>query len=324
MDDTLQQLRRHSENSRTRHKQKPDEKADTHAIALVKAKQYHVCNETIKRKVTYKMLLNIGIFRSLSKVLLKSLSHRFVTKSYGPDEKVILQGKVGAKLFILLHGTIGIHVDGVGVVNNIKPFAAFGERSLLMHQKTSATCFAVTPCLVAHITRDIFDSVLGSMAKDLETMTRLRSTIQDSMRTKEAQMKGINERVMTRIGIFQLRFRSRLRMKRQKKEKRRQITLTRWEKINWMSRNIELSKCFSLSQLSTEDIMKIGSVCKFIKYSAYTPVYNTRDWAKYCYIVCAGKVELRAKPQRSQKKTRVLATISSRMLFGDLEVVPDG
>ena len=55
-----------------------------------------------------------------------------------------------------------------------------------MHQKTSATCFAVTPCLVAHITRDIFDSVLGSMAKDLETMTRLRSTIQDSMRTKRS------------------------------------------------------------------------------------------------------------------------------------------
>ena len=80
MDDTLQQLRRHSENSRTRHKQKPDEKVDTHAIALVKAKQYHVCNEKIKRKVTYKMLLNIGIFRSLSKKLLKSLSHQFVTK----------------------------------------------------------------------------------------------------------------------------------------------------------------------------------------------------------------------------------------------------
>ena len=167
MDDTLQQLRRHSENSRTRHKQKPDEKVDTHAIALVKAKQYHVCNEKIKRKVTYKMLLNIGIFRSLSKKLLKSLSHQFVTKSYGPDEKVILQGKVGSKLYILLHGIIGIHVDGVGVVNNIQPFAAFGERSLLMHQKTSATCFAVTPCLVAHITRDIFDSVLGSMAKSL-------------------------------------------------------------------------------------------------------------------------------------------------------------
>jgi len=219
MDDTLQQLRRHSENSRARHNQKPDEKVDVHAIALVKAKQYHVRNETIKRKVTHKMLLNIGIFRSLSKELLKSLSHQFVTKSYGPDEKVIVQGSVGSKLYILLHGTIGIHVDGVGVVNNIQPFTAFGERSLLMHQKTSATCFAVTPCLVAHITREIFDNVLGSMAKDLETMTRLRSTIQDSMRTKEAQMKGINERVMTRIGIFQMKFRSRLKMNRQKKRK---------------------------------------------------------------------------------------------------------
>ena len=109
------------------------------AIAMVKAKQYIVENEKkIKRRVTYKMLQNIGIFRSLSKILLKKLANEFVTKSYGPDEKVIQQGKMGQKLYILLHGTIGIHVENVGVVNHLKPFAAFGERSLLMHQKTKS------------------------------------------------------------------------------------------------------------------------------------------------------------------------------------------
>ena len=243
---TLQKyLKQHSEKSKTRHKQKPHERIDIHSIAMVKAKQYIVENEKkIKRNVTYKMLQNIGIFRSLSKKLLKNLANQFITKSYGPDEKVIVQGRIGQKLYILLHGAIGIHVEGVGVVNQLKPYAAFGERSLLMHQKTSATCFAVIPCLVAHITREIFDTVLGSMAADLETMTRLRSTIQDSMKSKEAKMKGINDKVMMRIGMFQMKFRARLKLNRLKKQKRREAALMNWNRISWMSRNITLARCY--------------------------------------------------------------------------------
>ena len=74
-------LKKHSEKSKTRHKQKPHERIDIHSIAMVKAKQYIVENEKkIKRNVTYKMLQNIGIFRSLSKKLLKNLANEFEPK----------------------------------------------------------------------------------------------------------------------------------------------------------------------------------------------------------------------------------------------------
>ena len=113
------------------------------------------------------MLRSIGIFRSLSEDLLKKLANEFQTKSYHSSDEIIRQNNYGEKLYILLHGIVGIHVDGIGLVNQLSPFSAFGERSLLMHQRTSATCFAMTPCLVAHITRRVFDEVLGGMAADL-------------------------------------------------------------------------------------------------------------------------------------------------------------
>jgi CRP-like cAMP-binding protein len=318
----------HSRKSKERVHQPIREKADVLAISMVMAKQYNLENTKIRTKVLPNMLKAIGIFRSLSKETLKNLAEHFVSKSYHNHDKIIQQGTVGTKLFILLHGIVGIHVEGVGVVNQVYPYAAFGERSLLMHQKTSATCFAFGPCLVAHITREMFDEVLGGMAADLESMTRLRSTIQDSMKSKDARMSGVDERVMMRIGMFQMKFKARLELKRRKKAALRKETLKKWSKVAWLTRCIAISRSWCFRKVRPDTIGKVAT-CSFVKrFQKNEKLYVQKEWAKYCYIILRGTVELRAKPQRTSGKhaapSRLLASLGPRMIFGDLEIVPDG
>lgn len=328
--DPLRSLKLHSSTSRERYGKPTAKKVDLFAVGMVMAKQYNTTHVKIRRKVNVKMLRNIGIFRSLSENLLKKLADEFLTKSYHTSDKIIKQNNYGEKLFILLHGVIGIHVEGVGVVNQVSPFTALGERSLLMHQKTSATCFAMTPCLVAHITRNVFDEVLGGMAADLEAMTRLRSTIQDSMKDKEARMTGINDRVMMRIGMFQMRIRSRLKIKREKKARQRMETLKRWDKVAWVTKCILLTRAWCFRGIDPVIIGLMAQCSSLKKYKPQEIVYNAKEWAKSCYIVLSGSVELRAKPQQSNTNSskrvtsRLLAQVGPRMCFGDLEIVPDG
>ena len=113
--DPLRSLKLHSSTSRERYGKPTAKKVDLFAVGMVMAKQYNTTHVKIRRKVNVKMLRNIGIFRSLSENLLKKLADEFLTKSYHTSDKIIKQNNYGEKLFILLHGVIGIHVEGVGL-----------------------------------------------------------------------------------------------------------------------------------------------------------------------------------------------------------------
>jgi len=81
--------------------------------------------------------------------------------TFGPEDKILVQGEVNGNLYFLMLGTVDVHVDG-GLVASLKRRGdLIGEMSVITNKPSSATILAQTPVQLLKIDLEIFRRLMG-------------------------------------------------------------------------------------------------------------------------------------------------------------------
>ena len=113
---------------------------------------------------TVGFLARVPLFRGLKKRQLERLARRFVEREYGSGEAIVIQGKGGEGIFIVVSGAaeaIREQADGTKAsVNTFGPTDFFGELALLDDGLRTASVVATEPTRCLALTRWDFLGVL--------------------------------------------------------------------------------------------------------------------------------------------------------------------
>ncbi len=117
-----------------------------------------------------------SIFQCLSDAQMEQLLDSARLLRYGAGEKIIQQNAQGDSMFVLLHGSAGVHVGADGaqtLVATLGAGAPVGEMSLLTGEKRSATVIAQTDCDVLEIRKSVFAELLENNEMLLQKLSEL-------------------------------------------------------------------------------------------------------------------------------------------------------
>ena len=113
---------------------------------------------------TVGFLARVPLFRGLKKRQFERLARRFVEREYGSGEAIVIQGKGGEGIFIVVSGAaeaIREQADGTKAsVNTFGPTDFFGELALLDDGLRTASVVATEPTRCLALTRWDFLGVL--------------------------------------------------------------------------------------------------------------------------------------------------------------------
>ena len=110
-------------------------------------------------------LQQVGMFRSFSQLKLSKISQKIKIKHFNKGEKIITQGEVGDKFFIVKNGKIDIIIDDK-YIRTISTNDFLGERALLIQELRSATAIAKTNVELYYLEKNDFTSVIEKSLKD--------------------------------------------------------------------------------------------------------------------------------------------------------------
>jgi len=104
------------------------------------------------------MLRHVAVFAPLTDAEVETLAERAVRRSYGPNDRVVVQGDDGASLFYVRSGALEVLVrqpDGHDLtVATLEEGAVFGEAALLTGAPRSATIRAIGEATLLEIGRE--------------------------------------------------------------------------------------------------------------------------------------------------------------------------
>ncbi len=113
---------------------------------------------------TMTFLARVPLFTGLTDRQMKLLAQRFVTRSYSPDEAIVIQGKGGGGMFTIVSGQADAVIESLDgtktIVNTFEATDFFGEIALLDDGPRTASVIATqeTECLI--LSRSDFISVM--------------------------------------------------------------------------------------------------------------------------------------------------------------------
>ena len=110
-------------------------------------------------------LQQVGMFRSFSQLKLSKISQKIKIKHFNKGEKIITQGEVGDKFFIVKNGKIDIIIDNK-YIRTISTNGFLGERALLIQELRSATAIAKTNVELYYLEKDDFTSIIEQSLKE--------------------------------------------------------------------------------------------------------------------------------------------------------------
>jgi cGMP-dependent protein kinase len=116
--------------------------------------------QTIQKKSeTYKNIKQIALFKILSDDKLENIQSKLNVEEYDNGRKIITQGEIGDKLFIIKSGRVDFFVNSK-YVRSLNENEEFGARSLIISERRSATAIANGHVVLYTITANIFKSLL--------------------------------------------------------------------------------------------------------------------------------------------------------------------
>jgi CRP-like cAMP-binding protein len=134
------------------------------------------------------LLAATPIFSLLTTDEVKRLAHTARPLTFGPLERIIVQGQEGESLFVVVDGAVEVMLrreDGREVNLGLRPYpTVLGEMSLLTGAPRSATVRAVEGALVYEIGRRQYEPILTARPELVEALERAmeaRLTAQDAM-----------------------------------------------------------------------------------------------------------------------------------------------
>jgi CRP-like cAMP-binding protein len=134
-----------------------------------------------------KLLAGTALFSLLRPDEIDMLAHTARPLTFGPMERIIVQGQQGDSLFVVLEGAVEVLLrrDGTDVSLGARPSpTVLGEMSLLTGEPRSATVRAVEGALVYEIGRRQYEPILlarPELVDALERAMESRLSTQDAM-----------------------------------------------------------------------------------------------------------------------------------------------
>ena len=118
--------------------------------------------EVINKNIIMENLSKIILFKSFSQLQLYKLIDLIHVEKYEKDSKIILEGSIGEKFYIVKSGQVEIYQKNA-YLRTLNPMEYFGERALLMDEVRSATVIAKEKVELYSLDKESFKSNLSEM-----------------------------------------------------------------------------------------------------------------------------------------------------------------
>jgi len=124
-------------------------------------------NATESNEVAVEMLRNVPPFKNLSDLVLNRIASKMKETKIPKDAVIFKNGDLDSEAFLLKSGSVrieDIQVKGENIATvTINPGMYFGERALLENEPRAGTAVANSDCTLLGISREVFESHLGSI-----------------------------------------------------------------------------------------------------------------------------------------------------------------
>jgi len=121
----------------------------------------------IVRENSYMHIISgVSMLSTLNQDELQKMVKRFQQQEFAPGDKVIRQGDVGDKFYIISRGTAEVMLStntNNTVVTTLKTGDYFGEMALLSEEKRAASIVAKEPLVCLALTKADFQTIVGSI-----------------------------------------------------------------------------------------------------------------------------------------------------------------
>lgn len=153
------------------------------------------------------------LIKELGAASLTLLERSCLIKVFKEKDVIFKQGDQGDSMYIILEGSVDIHInhdESSLCVASLGPFDYFGEISLFLGEKRSASVFAATSLVVAEITRELIHPLLNNNKELLEKLsqsitshiTENNNKIQSLEEMKDKKNKSLINRVKEKLSFL--------------------------------------------------------------------------------------------------------------------------
>ena len=119
-----------------------------------------------RASATQHELARIELLAGLPGETLVKLSKRMEREEIAPGTTVVREGEPGDRFYVLFAGMLSVSWKTMGRRDILRPGDYFGEVSLAMDMRRTATVTAITPAVVASCDRETFDEFLRPLFAD--------------------------------------------------------------------------------------------------------------------------------------------------------------
>jgi voltage-gated potassium channel len=127
------------------------------------------------------MLMKVDLFKDAEELFVREAIQMLKPLIYLPNDYIIRQGEYGDCMFFLNSGEIEVLINGKQVAK-LGPGSTFGETSLLVGEKRSASIHTLTYCEVYRLSKSDFDSLrirFPEFNQEMEEISRMRQLQND-------------------------------------------------------------------------------------------------------------------------------------------------
>jgi voltage-gated potassium channel len=127
------------------------------------------------------MLMKVDLFRHADDIFVREAIQMLKPLIYLPEDYIIRQGEYGDCMFFLSSGEIEVLVNGKQAAK-LGPGSTFGETSLLIGEKRSASIHTLTYCEVYRLSKSDFDSLrirFPEFNAEMEEISRQRKLLNE-------------------------------------------------------------------------------------------------------------------------------------------------
>ena len=140
-------------------------------------------SQTRRIEAIRKALGCVELLRGLDEEGLVSVASAMRVERVQTGSKIITQGEMGEKFYVLERGEVVVDVQNVGEVNRIQQGGFFGEMSLISNEPRSASVCALCACTLLTLNKKNFDRVMAPlwpkiMLESSRRMSKMKEQVQ--------------------------------------------------------------------------------------------------------------------------------------------------
>jgi voltage-gated potassium channel len=140
--------------------------------------------------LTRDLLDKVPLFKYCSPVLRNELLMSLKTETYAPGVMIAREGEIGKEIYFLSHGKVEISSeDGKDIHGTLEDGDYFGDLSLILKERRTASVKALTYCEVFILTKRDFDQIRNEYPEFREVLKKVSS--EKTEKVVQLLLKGV-------------------------------------------------------------------------------------------------------------------------------------